>query len=455
MTPGLRIHLMKKTLLILVTLMAVAACSGESPFPEPTGKGRVRVINAIPTAPVFTARIEERSLGQVDYKASTTPALWDDFEYNFNFETITTGNRSPSRVATRTLKVEANTDYTFVLTGDTASPTVSVLEKPFRTFAETDTVSELRLGHFAAGFPAVDVFINPEGVVPAIGEQRATLAFGETSDPLDIEEGQYVVSITAAGDPSTVVFESDVVTFGPRLSLLVAAFAPTANDTNPLAVLGFGATSSSIIADVSSPPTVRFVHGAFDLGNIDIYRDDELTELYVADLAFEQATGDIDVSPGSINIDATPAGSTASVVLDRTSTATTNTRSTIFVQGSAGSYVTSSYIPDLRSIDSYAKLRIFNSGLNTAFVDLYLVPAGTTVEEDTIPRAAGIGSGTPSNVIAVSESGSYDVYVTAFGSKTPIAGPVTVDAEPGDVFELALFDTADPNVGSLRLITEL
>ncbi|MDH3552622.1 MAG: hypothetical protein OER22_08415, partial [Gammaproteobacteria bacterium] len=64
---------MKRYLIPAVCMAAVClgACSNESKLPVATGKGNIRAINAIPSAPAFSFLIEERLIGSVDYRAST------------------------------------------------------------------------------------------------------------------------------------------------------------------------------------------------------------------------------------------------------------------------------------------------------------------------------------------------------------------------------------------------
>ena len=77
---------MKRALLSVVAAVAISACSGETSLPEATGKGSVRAINGIPTAPEIAFQIEERLLSGMVYKAATSPSDWDDLDYLFNFE---------------------------------------------------------------------------------------------------------------------------------------------------------------------------------------------------------------------------------------------------------------------------------------------------------------------------------------------------------------------------------
>ncbi len=438
------------TTVIVTALLLLAGCGSESSLPNPTGKGSIRAINAINTSPAFNFLIEERSAGTIDYKQASTPARFDDFEYRFNFEAVLAGDVSPTRVASRLQKIDADIEYTFVLTGSIESPDVTVWTKPERVFAEEETVFELQVAHLAEGFPTVDVFVGLEGVAPAIGEEVATLAFGELMPEREFEAGDYVVTVTQAGDPAVVVFESDPVTFGGRNSLLVGVFAPTGNDVDPLSIIGITAGGgAALITDASSSPTLRLIHSSQDLGNVDIYDDEALTSIVASDVAFKDISGDLPVTAGQIDIRLTPAGSTASVLLEGSLGINAGTRNNLIFTGTGGTYDASSYIPDRTSVQSFGKVNLFNGASNHASVDLYAVATGSAIEEETNPRAIAIGTGARSATTFFQNAATYDFYATVSSEQTIIAGPLTLNVAEGDVVELILFDTVSPDTGEL------
>ena len=137
---------MKHFLVLAMALVALSlgACTKESQFPEATGKASFRAINTIPTSPPFSFLIEERPIGNAAYKNSSSPSSFDDLEYTFNFDVVLGGNQPATRVASRFLAAEAGKDYTFVISGVTAAPTVTLWEGEIREWAETDT--EERIG---------------------------------------------------------------------------------------------------------------------------------------------------------------------------------------------------------------------------------------------------------------------------------------------------------------------
>ena len=78
--------MMKRIPPVFVAAAIVAGCGSESSFPEATGEGNVRMINAMPASPAVSFLIEERTLDTVSYKNISSPARWDDLAYTFNFQ---------------------------------------------------------------------------------------------------------------------------------------------------------------------------------------------------------------------------------------------------------------------------------------------------------------------------------------------------------------------------------
>lgn len=124
----------------------------------------------------------------------------------------------------------ADRDYTFVISGDLASPTIDLWEADIRTFAETDAVFEMRFGHTATTLDDIDVYFAAAGIAPALGEQAATLSMGQVSEPVEFPEGEYILIYTLAGDPGSVLFTSDTITPEVRSAVTVSIFDGDPND---------------------------------------------------------------------------------------------------------------------------------------------------------------------------------------------------------------------------------
>ena len=448
MTRGLQV------LVAAIAAFAVGACGTESSLPVASGKGSVRMINAIPTSPEIGFLIEERALDAVAYKSGSTPQNWDDLEYNFNFDISRPFGSEPARIASQLLDVTRDVEYTFLVRGSLDATIVDIWQIPERSFSGTETIFEMRVGNAADALGTIDVFIGPEGVDPAPGAQVATLAPGEVSMPTDVEEANYVVTVTAAGNPADVLFQSSPTLIGANQSVLITVFEGDANDTAPVTLRLFNQQgASSAVADARFPPTARFIHATTALGMSDIYDDAALQNLIVADLAFGDITGDIEVAVGEIPITATAPGNVGAIQLEDTLTAFTGSRVNYYFTVVSDEVVGTPANVDRRPIETIARLTFFHSAINHELVDLYVVETGTPID-DVFPRQFSVSYGLQAAAIALGP-GSYEIYITTAEEKTIVDGPVSLEVSLGDVFEAVLLDRVDPALAEFKLFPPL
>ncbi|MDH3909437.1 MAG: DUF4397 domain-containing protein, partial [Gammaproteobacteria bacterium] len=286
------------------------------------------------------------------------------------------------------------------------------------------------------------------------GAQVASLAPGEVSAPTDIEEDVYVVTITAAGDPANILFQSVPTRILANQSVIVTAFAGDANDTAPVTVRLFNQLgASSAVTDARFPPTARLIHATSDLGTSDVYDDAALQNRIVADLAFGDITGDIDVAVGEVPITATAPGNVGAILLEDTLTTFAGSRLNYYLTVLSDEVVGSQVFVDRRPVETIARLTFFHSAINHEFVDLYVVDAGTTID-DVFPRLITATYGLQASEIRL-DAGSYEIYVTTAGEKTILDGPVSLEVALGDVFEAVLLDRVDPSLAEFKLFPPL
>ena len=332
-----------------------------------------------------------------------------------------------------------------LLSGALASPTITLWEGDERTFVEADTVFEAKFAHAAASLGTVDYYFDDPAVTPALGNQVATLEFGEITAPLDYGEGDYVLTITAAGDPDTVLYVSNSTSIGVRNAFIFTAFDGDAADTAPTVVRAIAVQGSSLsIPDPTYPPTLEFINASMDLDTADIYTDEALTARIVADHAYADITAELPVATGGTTLYYTPAGGTAAVTLQTELTVAGGRRYQLIANGVAGALGVTILIPDRVPESTRVKLLPFQASNNFAFLDVYAVPAGESID-DKLPVRLGLA---PAEISAASglASGSYDIYVTEFVQKVVLAGPYRVDVVVGDVVEMIIVDADDPSV---------
>ncbi len=447
---------MKRTFLLLacVSTLLLAACTSESQLPNPTGKGTIRAINAIPGAPEIGFLIEEFSLGGVVYKASSAPEEYDDFSYDFGFQILNPGDNAFTRVATETLKVEADRDHIFLLTGDASAPTVTVWNGDVRTFVAADTVLEARFSHASTTLGAVDVYFDAPGTVLGTNPPVATLSFGEIAPAADYETGPYVLTVTDAGDLDTVHFSSDEAELLPRFAHVITIFDGDENDVSPIHVRSMTAVGNPFIFTAAdSPPQIRFIHGASTLETVDVYDDDVLTSLVFGGLDFKGTTGYLDTLTEARTFYFTPANSIATTLFEQQISAPAQgTFADVYVIGDTDAWNGIRFIPDRQRVSNAFRLRSYPAAFNHQVYDVYLTDRDVPLAEDDTAVLFNVGYGFVAPTITLG-AGEFDLYIAVPGEKTVIAGPYPIDAVLGELAELLIVDTVDPATAEIVDIT--
>lgn len=150
-----------------------------------------------------------------------------------------------------------------------------------------EATAAVRVAHFSADAPDVDVYFDDERVLSAV-------AFDEISSYLEIEPDTHTVAITAAGDAETVVFE-DEISFG-RAFYTIAAIGDLETETvRPL-----------ILTDAGSA-LVRLDHAAADAPAVSVSANDGRLSLY-EDVSFGDVTDYVALPAGQYTLEVSEAG---------------------------------------------------------------------------------------------------------------------------------------------------
>lgn len=431
--------------MILAATLMLGACVGDSNLPVATGKASIRAVNAIITSPDISFRIEERAIGDVTYKGVSPQGRYDDLDYTFNFDVFFAGDTTTTRIASEHIDFIADQDYTLLISGTLTNPVVTLWESTIRTFDASDTIFQARFAHTSYTLGAVDYYFAAPGVAPVMDQQVATLSFGEITDPVDLESGLYVITITTAGDPLDILYTSAESQVLAQSDLIITPFDGDADDIAPVIVRALSTLGAAFsMPDTSFPATVEFLHGSLDLGPSDVYEDETLLSQVIAGHSYRDISAAIPFVAGDYTFRYTPAGGTTAVTLEGNLSATSGTRYRFVALGAAGVYSNATVIPERRQIDTLVKLLLFQASSNFAAVDIYVVGVGETIT-DTLPFRSAIPTGQQIPAAGLA-AGSFDIYVTNVSTQDILAGPVQLDVVLGDVVDLVVFDTADPAV---------
>jgi len=337
----------------------------------------------------------------------------------------------------------------FLLTGDINAPTITIWDGDRRVFEEGETVLEARFGHASESLGEIDVYFDEPGIAPGTNPPAATLSFGEIADPRDYEAGEYVITVTAAGDPGIVHYSSFETDLLPQFAHVITIYEGDGNDTAPVVVRSMTSVGNPLaLPDAAYPSQTRFIHSAYTLETVDVYDDEALTNLVAEDVQFTVATADQDTTTDPKTYYFTPANSQATILFQQDIAAqATGIFSHVYLVGDTDDWVAIREIPDRASALLSAKLSIYHGALNFNLFDVYVKDRDELIEEDDQPTTVAVYK-LPSELLQL-DAGSYDIYLTERDSKTEIAGPYPIDVALGDIVDLIAVDTVDPAVVEL------
>ena len=258
--------------LLLLILAGLVGCA-ESERPQATGKGTIRALNASPTAPNIGFLLEERVVGLAAFKNVTIVSLFDDLDYNVNFDYQLTGELQVTRLATVPFKLVADMDHLFIYTGTLAAPATILWQRPLRFWDGNETVMEIEFGHLSPQLGNVDVYFADPGTLPVAGESAATLSNGNHSAAFELAAGEYDLILTNSGDPADILFSSITFNYLPAISYLATIFDGDPSLTSPISVALFLESGASVeLLNTDIQPMLRTFHAASGTEAFDLYR---------------------------------------------------------------------------------------------------------------------------------------------------------------------------------------
>ncbi|MFH4599800.1 DUF4397 domain-containing protein [Vibrio diabolicus] len=440
--------------LTMVAALGLAACGSDSDTIE---YSNLQAVHASSDAPLANVWINDKSsLTGVDYGMGSGYMKLREGMNSIQVDVQLPGDETATAIPKTELDLDSDLNYNVFVVGDAdGSPNPVeplVVTRSADSMADANSL-DVQVVHAASGVPAVDLYVTEPGADLASATPLMNLAYKASTDVLNIPAGEYQVRL-AVGD--SVAFDSGTISLAANSNLTIAAISTgDSNSTSPVKLLVLDGSGSSIIEDMGSQAEVRVGHLVDGAPIVDVNVNGAAFGP-LADLAFKEIRGYLDLDAGAYDIDVYVDGTTTNPIIDVDGLMVAGGMDySVYAVGvvSPAIDIEPLVVEDMRrAVATSATLNVTHAAANPVaeMVDIYLTTsAGVDGSDPTIANFAYKDS---VQGLYVAE-GTYYVTVTVAGDPSTVA----VDSAPvnvmnGVVYQVVAID--DGNNGGFNLLVD-
>ncbi|MFM2646796.1 DUF4397 domain-containing protein [Vibrio diabolicus] len=440
--------------LTMVAALGLAACGSDSDTIE---YSNLQAVHASSDAPLANVWINDKSsLTGVDYGMGSGYMKLREGMNSIQVDVQLPGDETATVIPKTELDLDSDLNYNVFVVGDAdGSPNPVeplVVTRSADSMADANSL-DVQVVHAASGVPAVDLYVTEPGADLASATPLMNLAYKASTDVLNIPAGEYQVRL-AVGD--SVAFDSGTISLAANSNLTIAAISTgDSNSTSPVKLLVLDGSGSSIIEDMGSQAEVRVGHLVDGAPIVDVNVNGAAFGP-LADLAFKEIRGYLDLDAGAYDIDVYVDGTTTNPIIDVDGLMVAGGMDySVYAVGvvSPAIDIEPLVVEDMRrAVATSATLNVTHAAANPVaeMVDIYLTTsAGIDGSDPTIANFAYKDS---VQELYVAE-GTYYVTVTVAGDPSTVA----VDSAPvnvmnGVVYQVVAID--DGNNGGFNLLVD-
>lgn len=365
-----------------------------------------------------------------------------------------------TRLAPGSINVLQGQEYMLVLYGGFDDLEVLEYEKTYHEFDTLDENEdgdtedenmEIQFFHLAKTLGEVDVYLEPPGTNLSPTQVKGTLSLKEEFHTL-VDEDEYVLTLTAVGDPDTVYFTSNAFTLNRQTRVAFAICDGAGSGTFAVRVSLFRDQSGTLV-DRNAETVLRIAHVVPDGGNVDVFAGNDFSEPFAANLAFEQTSDYGTVNPGNLtdlSLDVTPAGDPGVFLAREEVDFTRGTQNTYFLIGASDDWDGVKLTDDLRRLATHSLFRLVNGA--SSVLDFYVVQPNSNIS--TLSPSVTLSFRQNSGWGRL-DPGTYDIVLTSPGTSTIVYGPQTIELSAGGLYTVVATDnTADPTAADIVLLED-
>ncbi|MGI3064216.1 DUF4397 domain-containing protein [Vibrio diabolicus] len=440
--------------LTMVAALGLAACGSDSDTIE---YSNLQAVHASSDAPLANVWINDKSsLTGVDYGMGSGYMKLREGMNSIQVDVQLPGDETATVIPKTELDLDSDLNYNVFVVGDAnGSPNPVeplVVTRSADSMADANSL-DVQVVHAASGVSAVDLYVTEPGADLASATPLMNLAYKASTDVLNIPAGEYQVRL-AVGD--SVAFDSGTISLAANSNLTIAAISTgDSNSTSPVKLLVLDGSGSSIIEDMDSQAEVRVGHLVDGAPIVDVNVNGAAFGP-LADLAFKEIRGYLDLDAGAYDIDVYVDGTTTNPIIDVDGLMVAGGMDySVYAVGvvSPAIDIEPLVVEDMRrAVATSATLNVTHAAANPVaeMVDIYLTTSAGIDGSD--PTVANFAYKDSVQGLYVAE-GTYYVTVTVAGDPSTVA----VDSAPvnvmnGVVYQVVAID--DGNNGGFNLLVD-
>ena len=430
-------------LLIALFSLYLSACNSDDDYynraPAAGPQANLQVLAASPDAPPFNVLIDgQLAIPNLDYGQGTGEQPYAATTHTITLQAQTPGTPT-TVISPTTLDLQANMDYVVVAEGPIA--TIAPVVFPHTLALVSQASTQVQVLHAAPNAPAVAVYLTAPGADLASSSPLGTFSFQGSLGPTQVPSGSYEIRVTPSGATTPVLFDSGTITLPGGSDLVLAALQNTGPGTAPITLSlldSYG--NNSRIFDVGTPANVRFIHDSPNAPAISVVANGDVTAPWVPTLSYPDFTSYLAETAGLYGVAITPASNASDTLVSQNLQLSAGSVHSVYAIGLLASLNTLVTRDDDRRYATQAKLRIIHGSPAAGPVDIYLTAPSAGISTAT-PVCAGVPFGGDTGFVSYA-AGSYDLTITAAGSKTPAIGPTPVTLSNDGVYTAVARDAA-------------
>ncbi|MGX9520003.1 DUF4397 domain-containing protein [Vibrio mediterranei] len=413
----------------------LAGCGSDSHDSTPTSQ--LRVTHASADAPQVSILLDgaiASGLSEVDYQQGSGLITVDAGNHDLIVRGLLAGDTTADVITANAVNFAPDMQYdVFAVNNVNAIEPVILSRSTSGPDAQSVRLDVLH-GHPGVGGVDIHLTTDPSISASTIAVSDLTFKEDESQLPVTLPAGDYRIRITLAGQSTDadVVYDSGTLSLDGGSDLMVTAVPNVSGGiVSPVNLLVADGSAVTVLRSTGEKVTVRVGHAVADLGDVDVRASGNVvTGLNV--IGFEKIKS-LDLAASSYDLTVTPTGATTPEAIQAPGTSfAAGSETTIFAVGrfSDQSIEPAVIEDDLRSVASYAKLRVLHANPVAGTVDIHAAAAGTGFSASTVVLE---GVNFKDTAVLEVNAGTYDFAVAAAGTTNVLLSASGVTLANGNV----------------------